>query len=174
MVKTYKLLSAFVLYVIVGNLVAAGLLMLVNDSSLFFSVNLNVLTVYLIPLWVVLKLLQAHYPDKTLRVELTSAVRRKLRLGLIASLVVCAVMLAADIPGFFNEAYNVGATFETRILWLYEVRLPNVLSPLRSLPMVIVILLVNVYVRLFYWLAGRMAKEKENEKVSNISEEIKG
>ncbi len=174
MVKTYKLLSAFVLYVIVGNLVAAGLLMLVNDSSLFFSVNLNVLTVYLIPLWVVLKLLQAHYPDKTLRVELTSAVRRKLRLGLIASLVVCAVMLAVDIPGFFNGAYNVGATFETRILWLYEVRLPNVLSPLQSLPMVIVILLVSGYVRLFYWLAGRMAKEKENETVSNISEEIKG
>ncbi len=172
MVKTYKLLSAFVLYVIVGNLIAAGLLMLVNDSSQFFSVNLNVLTVYLVPLWVVLKLLQAHYPDKTLRVELTSAVRRKLRLGLIASLVVCAVMLAVDIPGFFNGVYNASATFETRVLWLYEVRLPNVLSPLQSLPMVIVILLVNGYVRLFYWLAGRMAKEKENETVSNISAEI--
>ncbi len=172
MIKTYKLLSAFVLYVIVGNLIAAGLLMLVNDSSLFFSVNLNMLTVYLIPLWVVLKLLQAHYPDKTLRVGLTSAVRRKLRLGLIASLVVCAVMLAADIPGFFNGVYNASATFETRVLWLYEVRLPNVLSPLQSLPMVIVILLVNGYVRLFYWLAGRMAKEKENETVSNISAEI--
>lgn len=170
MVKTYKLLSAFVLYVIVGNLIALSMIMLLNDPGVMFSMTVGVLNVYLIPLWVVLKLLQAHYPDKTLRVGLTSAVRRKLRLGLIASLVVCAVMLAADIPGFFNGVYNASETFETRVLWLYEVRLPNVLSPLQSLPMVIVILLVNGYVHLFYWLAGRMAKE--NETVSNISAEI--
>ncbi len=163
MVKTYRLLSAFVLYVIAGNLIVSGLLALVNDSSLFYSVNLNVLTVYLIPLWVVLKLLQAHYFDKTLRVELTGGVRRKLKIGLILSLIVCTGLLAVDAPGFFDGAYNAGATFETRVLWLYEVRLPNVLSPLQSLPMVMLILLANGYVRLFYWLAGRMAREKHNE-----------
>ncbi len=160
MIKTYRFLSAFVLYIAAGNLLTGQILMLIGGEGPFTAVTLNMIAVYLGVLWVVLKLLQAHFPDKMLKIEYGDAAKKRMKIGLIASLIVCAVLLGLDIPGFFRADYNPGATYSALLLWYTDVRIPSVLSPLRSLPEVVIILLVNGYIRLFYRLADRMAEHK--------------
>lgn len=163
MLKQYKFLSKFVLCIIVGNVAVSCLIFFTGSEAAAAYVNLNVLTIYLAGLWVVFKLLQAHFPDKLLTISYTNKTRRTLLAALIVSGVVCAALLALDIPDFFKEGYDPQATYVTQFLWYDNLRLRDTLSPLRSLPAVILILLANVYARLFYRLARRMETQEHSK-----------
>ncbi|MFA9381496.1 MAG: hypothetical protein ACERKO_10610 [Acetanaerobacterium sp.] len=162
MVKTYRFLSAYVLYIIVGNLLVGQVLSLLGSEGFVAAMFLNILTIYIGGLWVVFKLLQAHFTDKMLEVRYTLAVKKKINIWLIVSAAVCVVLLAMDVPGFFSAGYSPNETYNTLILFRFDVRIANLLSPLKSLPAAVIILLVNGYVRLFYKLAQRMEENKKD------------
>ena len=160
-VKTYSFISGFVLRVIVCNVVAVSVLNLFCSKWVLYGTYVSVITVYLCALWVVLKLLQAHFGDKTFTVPYTGETKRKLNIALIVSGVACIVLLALNIPGFFSAGYDPTAVFYTSIFTLGEVTMPDVLAPLTSLPLVAFILLANLYLRMFYLLAKKQEIKAE-------------
>lgn len=160
MVKTYSFLSGFVLRIIIGNTVAAAVLSLLAFGPVVPMMNM--LTIYIAVLWVVLKLLQAHFPEKTLDIPYTASTRRKMKISLIVSIVVCVGLLALNIPGFFSQSYAPDAPLSVGGPFFSDLRLSNALSPLTFLPVVVVILLANGYVRWFYHLA-RIRRMEESQ-----------
>ncbi len=151
MVKTYSFLSGFVLRMIIGNAAAAAVLFLLGFGAAFSM--LNMLTTYIAVLWVVLKLLQAHFPEKTLDIPYTAGTRRKMKIGLIVSVVVSVGLLALNIPGFFSPNYSPMHEVSVSGPFFSDLRLSSALSPLTFLPVAVVLLLANGYVRWFYHLA---------------------
>ncbi len=151
MVKTYSFLSGFVLRMIIGNAAGGAILFLLGFGAAFTMMNR--LMVYMAVLWVVLKLLQAHFPEKTLDIPYTASTRRRLKMGLIVSIGVCAGLLVLNIPGFFSPNYSPMHEVSVSGPFFSDLRLSSALSPLTFLPVAVVILLTNGYVRWFYHLA---------------------
>ncbi|SDN16674.1 hypothetical protein [Acetanaerobacterium elongatum] len=152
MVKTYSFLSGFVLRLIIGNLLVTPLMVLAGGAGMILSPIIIMLTFFMGILWVVLKLLQAHFPEKTIEIPYTETTRHKQRIGAIVSVIVCVIVLSLNILLFADQSQPSVSV----VSWgSINFQLPAMFSSLVLLPLVIIILLVNVYVAWFYRLAGQ-------------------
>lgn len=96
----------------------------------------------------------------------TEATRKKQRIGMIVSVIVCLILLLLSIL-FFDKQ---GLPSATVVSWgSMNFQLPTILSSLVLLPLVIIILLVNVYVGWFYRLARqrRLPPQEEQPQEKN-------
>lgn len=166
MVKTYSFLSGFVLRLIISNLLITPLMVLTGGAGMALSPLILTITFFMGILWVVLKLLQAHFPEKTVPIPYTETTRKKQRIGMIVSVIVCLILLLLSILFFDKE----GLPSATVVSWgSMNFQLPTILSSLVLLPLVIIILLVNVYVGWFYRLARqrRLPPQEEQPQEKN-------
>ena len=167
MVKTYSFLSGFVLRLMIGNSLASALLILFSPYGSGTAVYLNMFTIYIGAVWVLLKLLQASFPEKVIKIPYTETTRRKQSIGMIISAVVCVVLIVLNALGYFND--NQPSVVSVSLPFMNDYRVPTLLAPLTFLPVVVVILLVNIYVGWFYRLAGqrRLPPQEEQPKENN-------
>ena len=157
MVKTYRFLSAFILRILIGTVITGALFLFLSSCTRFFGVPLIVLAIYLVGLWAVLKLLQAHFTNKTLTITCTKATRKGLNIGLIISGVFCLILFISNLPYIIDKT-DLSLLNYTRVT-SEGIMMPDILAPFVTLPFILLILMANGYVRMFYKLAERM---KEN------------
>ena len=152
MVKTYSFLSGFVLRLMIGNLLVTPLMVLTGATGMILSPLIIMLTFFMGILWVVLKLLQAHFPEKTIEIPYTETTRRKQKVGFIVSAVVSAVLIAVSVLMSWSESMP---SVSVNLSFVSAINFPNISSAFTFMAPVIIILLVNIYVGWFYRLAGQ-------------------
>jgi NADH:ubiquinone oxidoreductase subunit 5 (subunit L)/multisubunit Na+/H+ antiporter MnhA subunit len=120
-------------------------------TGMMLAPMLIMLTIFMGAVWVVLKLLQAHFPEKTVDRPYTEVTRRKQKIGMLLSVVVCVISIALSLLFYFSQSHSSGSS--VGLPFFPNAQLPSIVESLVILPPVLLILLVNGYVGWFYRLA---------------------